>query len=108
MKVTQTGSNPVQDTEISAAKKAERAAKAQEGRQTKGAEAASTSGARPEISAKGREFAKMREAAKAAPEVRDAKVQDLKNRVASGKYKVDAEAVADKMVNDHVDMFGIG
>lgn len=60
------------------------------------------------ISTKGREAAKAKEAATDAPDVREEKVAELRRRIAAGKYSVDSDAVADRMVNDHLGMSGIG
>jgi negative regulator of flagellin synthesis FlgM len=62
---------------------------------------------RPEISSKARELASAKAAASGAPDVREAKIAELKERIAAGKYKVDAKAVADRMVDDHLSS-GIG
>lgn len=55
-----------------------------------------------EISTKAKEFVKAKEVATNAPEIREAKIAELKRRIAEGKYKVDADKVADKMVEDHL------
>ena len=39
----------------------------------------------------------------AEPDVREDKVAELKERIESGKYKIDHEAVADKMVDSFID-----
>jgi flagellar biosynthesis anti-sigma factor FlgM len=38
--------------------------------------------------------------------VREEKIAALKARIAEGKYKVDADKVADRMVDDHLQMTG--
>ena len=50
--------------------------------------------ARVELSSRSREMHEALAAAKAAPDVRADKVADVKQRIAQGTYKVNAEAVA--------------
>lgn len=106
MKVNPSGSNPVQGSEVSGAKKTDKAEKSQKAKSTNAsAEAAASSGAvKADISARGKEFARAKEVAGAAPDVREEKIAELKRRIAAGKYGVDADAVADKLVDDHIQM----
>jgi negative regulator of flagellin synthesis FlgM len=113
MKVDQSKNSPVQNSETSGAKHSGRAAAAQDAKKVeKGSasepEKASHHGARTEISSKGKEFASAKAAASEAPDVREDKVADLKRRIAEGSYKVNTEAVADRMIDDHLKMSGIG
>jgi negative regulator of flagellin synthesis FlgM len=57
---------------------------------------------RPEISSKARELAEAKAAATSAPDVREAKIAALKERIAAGKYNVDPHKVADRMVDEHL------
>ena len=57
---------------------------------------------KPEISAKAKEFSKAYAAAATAPDVREDKIADLKKRIADGSYKIDNDAVADKMISEHM------
>jgi negative regulator of flagellin synthesis FlgM len=57
---------------------------------------------RPEISSKARELSEAKAAATSAPDVREAKIAALKERIAAGKYNVDPKAVADRMVDEHL------
>lgn len=99
---TQTG-------ELSRSEKLERSSKSDAARKTGDAAAAigsSIGAAKAEISTKGKDFAKAREVAAKAPDVREDRVSDLKERIASGKYKVSADAIADRMVDEHLRMGG--
>ena len=49
-----------------------------------------------------RDTAKAKELAKAAPDVDEAKVAKLKAAIKNGSYKVDEDAIADRMVDDHL------
>lgn len=101
-RVNQPGSQPVQSSETTGAKRAGRSGSAAEPRKADRASGTPVeSGARAEISARAREFAKAKEAASSAPDVREERVAELKRRIASGTYEVDADAVADRMIKDH-------
>jgi negative regulator of flagellin synthesis FlgM len=114
MRVSQSGNNP-QTSEVngrgkvnhtSAANNAKKTEKAAEASQS--SRAVSTGDANAEISSKGKEFAKAKAIASDAPDVREEKIAALKARIAEGKYKVDADAIADRMVDEHIHMQGIG
>jgi len=107
MRVSQSGNPAVQNGESQAARKS---GKADAAAQSESAKKAGTAGpatytgdsARPEISARAREFAQAKETASAAPDVREDRIAELKRRIASGSYKVDADALADRMVDEHL------
>jgi negative regulator of flagellin synthesis FlgM len=112
MRVSQSTSNPVQGSEVSSAKSTE---KAEGAHQRKTAKAAATEGkaniegsTNTELSSKGREMAQAKAIAEGAPDVREEKIAELKRRIAGGKYSMDHEAIADKMVDEHLKMSGIG
>lgn len=72
---------------------------------SKNAKAANTSNAigdsvKVSISDRAHEIAKAKDIAMATSDVRADKVRELKEKIQSGKYKVDASAVADRMVNE--------
>lgn len=108
MRVSQTGGSQVQGTEVAQTRSS---AKSQQAKATEKSGTASgaspAEGARAEISAKGRELARAKEVAMSAPDMREDKIAELKRRIASGSYQVDAKAVADRMVDDHLGS-GIG
>jgi negative regulator of flagellin synthesis FlgM len=109
MKVNQSGNSPVQGHETIGAKPA---LHPKGGRRTEGgAEGATTArgaGAKLEISEKGKEFAKVKAAAVEAPEVREEKIAALRKKIAEGSYKPNNEAIADRMVDEHLKMSDIG
>ncbi len=107
-----TSNSPVQANESSSLKKSEQASKAGVAKKSENAEKAAGSAAASEavkssISERGKEFSKAKEVAANTPDVREEKIAELKKRIAAGKYKVDTEAVADRLVNDHLKS-GIG
>lgn len=54
-----------------------------------------------EISRTGKDFQIAKQAVKAAPDVREDKVNKFKEQLASGTYNVSAEEFADKMINSY-------
>lgn len=59
--------------------------------------------ARVEVSPKAQEAKRIKELAMAAPDVDMEKVARFRALIDSGQYKVDANAVADRMVDDHLE-----
>jgi len=55
-----------------------------------------------EISAKAKDAARAHKIAASTPDVREDKVAELKKRIADGNYRVDADKVADRMVDEHM------
>lgn len=55
-----------------------------------------------DVSNRAQEAKKIKELAMAAPDVDTAKVEKFRKLIEDGKYKVDAKAVADKMVDDEL------
>lgn len=61
-----------------------------------------------EISSRAKEMAQAKAAAMDAPETRDAKIAELKRRIANKEYNVKPEDIADRMVDDHIRTHGLG
>ena len=59
-----------------------------------------------EISSKAKDMAKAKQIATDAPDVREAKIAELKERIQNKKYNVGADAIADKLVDDHIRLAG--
>ncbi|MEK6772522.1 MAG: flagellar biosynthesis anti-sigma factor FlgM [Bdellovibrionota bacterium] len=59
---------------------------------------------RVDLSPRAQEARRIKELAKAAPDVDMVKVEKFRQLIDEGKYKVDAKAVADKMVDEHLEM----
>jgi negative regulator of flagellin synthesis FlgM len=109
MKINQTGGNS--SAEVTGAHGAKSADKAQARKaktESSYSGGISADAAKTEISSEARELAHAKHAAAAAPDTREEKIAELKRRIAEGKYHVDANAVADKMVDEHLQMSGIG
>ncbi len=106
MKVNQSTSNATQSTDAGALKKAkateaQSASSKKTGAPAQKADVPVESGAKADISSKAKEFSKAKEVATGAPDVREQKIAELKKRIEEGKYKVNPEAVADKMIKEH-------
>lgn len=54
------------------------------------------------ISQRAKDTAKATQIAKAAPDVNEEKIAKLKAQIAAGTYNVDADAIADRLVDDHL------
>lgn len=57
---------------------------------------------RVDLSGKARDMAEMRNAIDQLPEIRTEKVQSIEKAVNDGTYKIDAQKVANKMINELV------
>jgi negative regulator of flagellin synthesis FlgM len=66
--------------------------------------AAADSGAKVTLSAKAQEFNKIKDAASKSPDVDQAKVDRIKKALKEGKFEVDYDKVAEKMVENDVAM----
>jgi negative regulator of flagellin synthesis FlgM len=102
MRVSQTGTNSTQAAEASAAKQNGKTAKAQQNKSA----AVDPGAVKSDISSRGREAARAKAIANAAPDVREEKIAELKQKIAAGKYRVNPEAIADRMVDEHLAMSG--
>jgi negative regulator of flagellin synthesis FlgM len=98
---------PVTTAETTSAAASKRTDKSSEAVKAGPAKQADPGAAKTEISAKAREFAQAKAVAGEAPDVREQKIADIKARIASGKYEVNAQAIADRMVDEHLTS-GIG
>ncbi|AHI04880.1 FlgM, negative regulator of flagellin synthesis [Bdellovibrio bacteriovorus W] len=58
---------------------------------------------RVELSPKAQEAKRIKELATAAPDVDEAKVAKFRKLIDEGKYNIDAKAIADRMVDDHLE-----
>ncbi len=105
MRVNQANSAPVQNSESSSTKKSDKA-KAYEGKSSESSAANSSASnsesAKTDISSKARDMAKAKQLAADAPDVRDAKIAALKEKIQNKSYHVSADAIADKLVDDHL------
>ncbi|MFN8791422.1 MAG: flagellar biosynthesis anti-sigma factor FlgM [Bdellovibrionales bacterium] len=59
--------------------------------------------AKVEVSSRAQEAQKIKELAMATPDVDMQKVEKFRRLIDAGQYKVDAKAIADKMVDEHLE-----
>jgi negative regulator of flagellin synthesis FlgM len=90
----------VQNSEAQKSKKTEDAAKVGTALKTEKPVTDSTD-AGVEISDRAKEMAQAKQAAQGAPDIREAKIAELKKRIAAKQYNVKPEDIADKMVREH-------
>ncbi len=103
----QANNSPVQNTETQAAKKTEKTkSNAYENRASSASTGAKTESASAEISTRARDMAKAKQAANDAPDVREARIAELREQILNKKYDVSADAIADRLVDDHLRMAG--
>ena len=98
---SQVQSKPLTTSESSSTSGAKRIEKADLSK-ADAAKKAGVGDVKAQISEKAKEFAKAKEVATSAPDIREQKIADLKSRIASGKYEVNAQAIADRLVDEHV------
>lgn len=95
--------NRISSSEVAQSSAAKKADKAKEAKEKKSAAATEILGAaKTEISPKAKEAAQAKAVATSAPDVREERVAALKKQIAEGKYKIDADAIASKMVDEHL------
>lgn len=103
MRVNPSVSGNIQGTQTEGLKKSEQAAKPDRAKQLEqmAKTQSSTAPAASEISAKGKDFAKAHAVASAVSDIREDKIAALKKRIADGEYRIDNDAIADKMIGEH-------
>lgn len=104
MKVNSATTQPIQKKDVAGAAGAKRTDKGAEAAAASraGTAAVDSGAAKPEISARAREFSQAKDVAAKAPDVREDRIAELKKKIASGNYQVNAQAIADKMVDEHM------
>ena len=103
MRVNSTNSNPIQNTEVSGPKKSEKTKQSSDAARAAAVAPGTVEGStKTEISSRAKEMAKAKDVASSTPDVREEKIAELKKRIQAGRYQVDAEALADKMVDEHM------
>lgn len=65
--------------------------------------AAKAEATRVQLSDRAQEANRIKELAMAAPDVDEAKVAKFQKLIDDGQYKIDAKAIADRMVDEHLD-----
>lgn len=103
MKVSNNNSNAINSSQLGKATSAQSAeeAKKSKGSSTVGAEELSGA-AKVEVSGRARDVQKAKDIAMGGPSVDEAKVARLQKLIDEGKYKIDAQSIADKLVDEHM------
>jgi negative regulator of flagellin synthesis FlgM len=107
MRVNPSNSPAVHNAETSSAKKSEKLKQTAYESKAEGASVSKkTESANAEISSKAREMATAKQIANDSPDVREAKIAELREKIQNKKYNVSASDIADRMVDDHLSMKG--
>ncbi len=103
MKISNKTPNPMQQAEIAKSTKLGGAEAALEGKKSKPSVGVADS-TRVDLSPRAQEMAKAKELATPSNDIDEAKVARLQALIDSGKYKIDASAIADRLVDEHTKM----
>ena len=107
MRINPTNSSPVQTSETTGAKKSEKLkGSAYEAKAGGASVSTKTDSANAEISSKAKDMAKAKQVAADTPDVREAKIAELREKIQNKKYDVSASEIADKLVDDHIRLAG--
>ncbi len=106
MRINPTNSSPVQSGETSGAKKSEKVKATPYDTKSNAAVSKKTESASAEISSKAKDMAHAKQVASDAPDVREAKIAELRDKIQNKKYNVSSEQIADRLVDDHIRMTG--
>ncbi len=103
MKINQSVSSNIPSTQTEGLKKAEQSAKTERASQVEklAKQQGSSAPVAPQISSRGKEMAKAAAIASGAPDVREDRIAEIKKRLAAGEYKIDSDAIAEKMISEH-------
>lgn len=106
MKVTNKTSSPMQNAESSKSSKASGADAIFDSKKSSGAMSGESVGgsSRVDVSPRAQEMMRAKELATPSDDVDDAKVARLQKMIDEGKYKIDADAIADRMLDEHSKM----
>ncbi len=107
MKVNPNVNSGIQSTQADKLQKSDQASRTDKARQVEKARQdfktppSTNTSANAEISSKAKDAAKAHVVAATTPDVREDRVAELKRKIAEGTYKVDSDAIADKMIREH-------
>ncbi len=111
MRVNPNSSPLVQGSDVAAGKaadtkKSEKLKAAYEGSSDAPVVSKKSDSSSAEISSKAKDMAKAKQIATDAPDVREAKIAELRDKIQNKKYDVSASAISDRLVDDHLRMGG--
>jgi negative regulator of flagellin synthesis FlgM len=107
MRINPANSSPIQSADTQASKKTEKSkANAYEARSEASGVSSNSDSVNTDISGKARDMARAKQAASESPDVREAKIAELREKIQNKKYNVGADAIADRLVDDHLKLAG--
>jgi flagellar biosynthesis anti-sigma factor FlgM len=107
MRINPTNSSPIQSADTQSAKKTEKSkTNAYESRSEASSGASKSDSVNADISTKARDMAKAKQVASESSDVREARIAELREKIANKKYNVGADAIADRLVDDHMGLAG--
>ncbi len=107
MRINPANSSPIQSADTQASKKTEKSkASAYEARGEANAVSSNSDSVNTDISSKARDMARAKQAASESPDVREARIAELREKIQNKKYNVGADAIADRLVDDHLKLAG--
>lgn len=107
MKVSNKLPNAMQNAEAAKASKtgsAESLLESKKNKASAGVDAGGIDSAKVDLSSRAQDMRKAKELATPSNDVDEAKVARLQKLIDEGKYKVDAEAIADRLLDEHMKM----
>ena len=107
MRINPANSSPIQSADTQASKKTEKSkANAYEARNEASVVSSNSDSVNTDISSKARDMARAKQAASESPDVREARIAELREKIQNKKYNVGADAIADRLVDDHLKLAG--
>ena len=107
MRINPANSSPIQNSDTASAKKTEKLKNNGYESRTDGASTTTkTDSASAEISSKAKDMAHAKQVATDSPDTREAKIAELREKIQNKKYNVGSDAIADRLVDDHLRMTG--
>ena len=106
MRVNPTNSSPIQSSDTSSAKKAEKLKQQADVGRDAPSVSTKTDSAEAKISSKAKDMATAKQVANDTSDVREAKIAELRDKILNKKYDVSSSAIADRLVDDHLRMTG--
>jgi len=107
MRINPANSSPIQGSETQSSKKTDKSkTNAYESRSDASAVSTKSDSVNADISSKARDMARAKQVAAESPDVRETRIAELREKIQNKKYDVSAEAIADRLVDDHLRLAG--
>ncbi len=102
MRVNPSQTQATQASETAASREAKKAERLKTQSGSTEATSISSDSAKTDISSKAKQMARAKQVAADAPDVREEKIAALRTQIQNKQYKVDANKVADRLVDEHL------